>query len=344
MFRFTLKRSLAFTRSFSKSGVWHNDSRAVTDLLFKLPSFNHSTDLQGKRVKENQRKNNDRNIQRNGKNHKFQRERKLVFRWNNGTEKQQAAANDVLEEILKVNPKGDIKAISKDSNKVEETNVRIFLKGIDLGSSGIAMVSIDNSESSDVKLPVVKEIPTRIALKNYSDKLSKRKEEELIQLGVSAHRAGRANDNKPDSSWKIIKVSWQISDYDLKKQKYSEIVSNLEKGSKVSLFINDKDSQNLSPIDDDELKTMNDAVISKRELKRREEVMEKIYKILEEHSSQIVQAGSIKKRIILKVTPNPTNTKDSVDKRAIKEQKKRERQEKLQRRLEKKKMREAEQT
>ncbi|CAG99731.1 Aim23p [Kluyveromyces lactis] len=334
MLRTTFKYSISSIRLFCNNRVLQNESRAVSDLLFNLPTYNPATHR--KSGNNSPHKNRDKHRHRNG--NKDQRNKKLVFRWNSGTEKQQAAANSVLEEILAINSKGNIKAINPETSKLEEANIRNFLKGVNLEINGIAMVSIDNAASGDVRLPIVKEVPTRQALKNYSDKLSKIKEEELIKLGVNIKKTGRRSpDSKADSSWKSIKVSWQISDYDLKKQKCSEIVSNLEKGSKIALFINDKDSSNLSPIDEEELEAMQESSISKKEMKRREEVLEKLNEIISEYSSQITQEGLINQRIIMKVTPNLVNTNNGVDKKALKEQRKRERQEKLQRRIEKKK-------
>ncbi|CDO94767.1 unnamed protein product [Kluyveromyces dobzhanskii CBS 2104] len=333
MFRTASRQVVPVTRLFCLSSTLKGESRAVSDLLFSLPTYTGSA--QQKHNSSPHHKKRDKNRQRNGNGDR--NNRKLVFRWNSGTEKQKTAANSVLEEILAANPKGNIKAINPETNKLAETNIRLFLKGIDLEKNGIAMVSIDTDEQRDVRLPIIKEIPTRQALKNYSDKLSKIKEEELIQLGVNIKKVGRRSaDSKTDSSWKSIKVSWQISDYDLKKQKTSEITSNLEKGFKVSLFINEKDSSNLAPIDAEELEAMKEVSIPKKELKRREEVIEKLQEIVTEYSSQITQEGLINQRIIMKITPNLVNNKLGVDKRALKEQKKLERQEKLQRRLEKK--------
>ena len=233
MFGFTVKRYFHSSRHFSTSRSVFNGSKTLADVLFNLPTY----DVNVHRNKFGNKVNTDKDNSRKRTPRNHYKPKKLLIKWNSGTDKQQAAANSVLEEILKINPKGNIKAIDRDTNEVQLTNVRTFLKGMDLETNGITLVKIDEDEKTGEKVPMVKEIPSRMALKSYSNKLSEMKELELLKLGVNIKRVGRrANETKNEASWKTVKVSWQITDYDLNKQKYNEIVSQLQKGLKLSLI------------------------------------------------------------------------------------------------------------
>lgn len=69
--------------------------------------------------------------------------------------------------------------------------------------------------------------------------------------------------------------------------------------------------------------------------------MERIHEIVDEYAVTPIVEGDIASRLIMKVTPKPT-AKKREDKTALKEQKKRERQAKLERNLEKKRLRDLE--
>lgn len=268
--------------------------------------------------------------------------RKIVVKWNSGSERAQEAANSVLAKIFKMNDRGTIKTVNQDTNRLEETNIREYAKGIDLDRQGFTVVDIQEQDGSQI--PLVKLVESRVALKKYSDELAKQKEQEMASLGISRKRTGKPAENeKSEDCVKQIKVSWQISDADLHKQKANEITAQLQKGFKVYLYVDGKDSFGRSNWADkfedlgEEAGSRNK--LSGKDLKRRSLVLEALQEIAKDVSVQPVVEGSLQTRMIMKLSPKPAASPKQ-DKNVLKEQRKRERQEKLHRRIEKKKQRE----
>lgn len=338
MFNLTARRALINKRGFHLTLAVNNDSKVISDVLFKS-SYNNGARESSPRLQNiKEREKTKKHVRTT--NHKPHSKR-LVIKWSSGTAKQQAAASSVLEEIMAINPKGKIKAVNPEDNTVEEHNIREYLKGIDLNKLGITVVRTLQNEITGEKIPMIKEIQTRLALKNYSNKLSKIKEQELLSKGVGADKIGRRHtESKSDANCKNVKVSWQISDYDLNKQKHNEITSHLRKGLKVALFVNEKDSSNVNPVTAEELSESKSNSLTKKERNRREEVLLKLKEMIADYSTQVSEEGSIFKRMIIKVTPNLVASDQSSDKRALKDQRKKERLEKLNKRLEKKRLKE----
>lgn len=268
--------------------------------------------------------------------------RKIVVKWNSGSERAQEAANSVLAKIFKMNDRGTIKTVNQDTNRLEETNIREYAKGVDLDRQGFTVVDIQEQDGSQI--PLVKLVESRVALKKYSDELAKQKEQEMASLGISRKRTGKPAENeKSEDCVKQIKVSWQISDADLHKQKANEITAQLQKGFKVYLYVDGKDSFGRSNWADkfedlgEEAGSRNK--LSGKDLKRRSLVLEALQEIAKDVSVQPVVEGSLQTRMIMKLSPKPAASPKQ-DKNVLKEQRKRERQEKLHRRIEKKKQRE----
>lgn len=268
--------------------------------------------------------------------------RKIVVKWNSGSERAQEAANSVLTKIFKMNDRGTIKTVNQETNRLEETNIREYAKGVDLDRQGFTVVDIQEQDGSQI--PLVKLVESRVALKKYSDELAKQKEQEMASLGISRKRTGKPAENeKSEDCVKQIKVSWQISDADLHKQKANEITAQLQKGFKVYLYVDSKDSFGRSNWADkfeglgEEAGSRNK--LSGKDLKRRSLVLEALQEIAKDVSVQPVVEGSLQTRMIMKLSPKPAASPKQ-DKNALKEQRKRERQEKLHRRIEKKKQRE----
>lgn len=268
--------------------------------------------------------------------------RKIVVKWNSGSERAQEAANSVLAKIFKMNDRGTIKTVNQDTNRLEEANIREYAKGVDLDRQGFTVVDIQEQDGSQI--PLVKLVESRVALKKYSDELAKQKEQEMASLGISRKRTGKPAENeKSEDCVKQIKVSWQISDADLHKQKANEITAQLQKGFKVYLYVDGKDSFGRSNWADkfedlgEEAGSRNK--LSGKDLKRRSLVLEALQEIAKDVSVQPVVEGSLQTRMIMKLSPKPAASPKQ-DKNVLKEQRKRERQEKLHRRIEKKKQRE----
>ncbi|KAL6948853.1 Carbamoyl-phosphate synthase [Hanseniaspora vineae] len=172
------------------------------------------------------------------------KQKKKVVRFSTGSEKQQAAATSVCEKVFSMSSQGNIKAVDKDTGSLIDTRLLDFIKGIDLTKHGIVIANIFTEEES--KIPLLKIVETRLALKIYSQELAEKKNAELAQLGLKKYASSAtgasssSSASDKDSSLKQIQVSWQISQTDLCNQKINEIVNQLKKGFKVTLYIDTK--------------------------------------------------------------------------------------------------------
>ncbi|CUS24643.1 LAQU0S18e00958g1_1 [Lachancea quebecensis] len=277
--------------------------------------------------------------QTRGPNTGYQGKKRTNFKWSTGSERAQAAANFTLRQVFKLNERGVVKVVNQTTNKLEETSILSWAGELDLQTHGLTIVDIE--QRGTFSIPLVKLVESKTALKKYSDELAKQKEEELMRLGFSSKRTGRKNENDSnEDNLKQIKVSWQISDADLNKQKANEIISQLKKGYKVFLYLNGKDALNKSNWAEDitDQEPTHIKKTSMRELERRQYVVEQLQAIVSEFSLSPAVEGSIETRLIMKLTPKPVASKKE-DRMALKEQRKKERQEKLEKKLEKKKLR-----
>lgn len=305
---------------------------------------------------ENKRTNQNRGLPRNSPNNfkptnfhknKFERpqtRKNISVTWSTGSERDKQAANSVLSQIFRMNKAGLINTINVDDNKVHQTNIRIFAKGIDLSKVGFSIVNFEQLNET-TQIPLVKIVDRKVALKKYSDEIANRKQKELQSMGILKRRPSKTSEaDKGEDSTKRIKVSWQIKEDDLSKQKTHEIISQLKKGYKVHLCIDDRNNinaknwsagfENLGASD----KVAN-KVLSSSEMKKRTFILDKLSGIADDYSVQPVHEGTIETKMLIKLAPKTSNNKD---REALKEQRRKERQEKLMKRLEKQKQREEE--
>lgn len=258
--------------------------------------------------------------------------------WRTGTERAQEAANNVLSSIFAANPRGDIKIINPETNEIQVTNIKEFARGIDLQHKGFAIVDYEKINAS-TKLPLIKLIESKLALKRYSDILAKKKDEELRKLGYS--RNSSKNDKSNHEGVKHVRITWQITLDDLRKQKAHEITSALKKGVKVNIYIDDKslmgrpDQNWMIEFEEGIMLSKSPGTIGNNILKMREEKLQTLINILEEYALEPNIIGNTTTRVMLKCIPKPNFTLDT-NKRALKEQKRKERLQKLQERTERK--------
>ncbi|SCU87666.1 LADA_0E05424g1_1 [Lachancea dasiensis] len=276
----------------------------------------------------------------------YQTKKRLTINWTTGSERAQNAANHTLKQILKLNDRGVIKVVNQETNKLEETTVMIWASEIDLEHFGFLVVNVEQRGSHNI--PLVKLVDSKTALKKYSDELAKLKEQELMKMGFSHRKLGKKNEkDSADDNLKQIKVSWQISDSDLNKQKANEITSQLKKGYKVYLYLNGKDALNKANWADD-ITSSAEVLESKfksqkttaKELKRRQQVLEQLIEIVSELALQPSIEGSTESKLIMKLSPKTSITKKE-NKTALKEERKRQRQAKVEMKVEKKRRNEA---
>lgn len=305
---------------------------------------------------ENKRTSKTREIPKNSSNnfkpHNFhknklekpQSRKNISVTWSTGSERDKLAANSVLSQIFRMNKAGVINIINVDDNKVQQTNIRIFAKGIDLSKVGFSIVNFEQLNET-TQIPLVKLVDRKVALKKYSNEIADRKQKELLSMGILKKRPPKTSEaDKAEDSIKRIKVSWQIKEDDLSKQKAHEIISQLKKGYKVHLCIDDRNNinaknwsvgfENLGTSD----KIANKA-LSSSELEKRTFILDKLQGIADDYSIQPVNEGTIETKMLIKLAPKTSNNKD---REALKEQRKKERQQKLMKRLEKQKQREGE--
>ncbi|EJS43176.1 YJL131C [Saccharomyces arboricola H-6] len=271
------------------------------------------------------------------------KKKRILITWSTGTARAKEAANSVVSEIFQKNYKGNIKIVDPITHRIESSNIRYFAKGIDLDKVGLSIANVEQIDDQN-QIPLVKIVESRVALKKYSDFLAKKKEKELMELGVMNKSFKTLEADKKEDNLKHIKISWQIENDDLQRQKAHEIVSLLKKGSKVTLYLDDKNNINsnnwLEGFEElDHLQEGGTTRVSKSILQKRAAVLETLKEIVSEYANEPVLLGNIGMKMIMKLTPRDVKPQDN-DKRALKELRKKERQEKLQKRIEKKKLKE----
>ncbi|CAL9731834.1 hypothetical protein MOUN0_M06502 [Monosporozyma unispora] len=274
------------------------------------------------------------------------RSKRLMVKWTTGSERARLAANQIIKEVYDLNKDGTIKMVDQETNQVQTSDIRNFIKGLNLEEEGLSIVNVEKNDVNKykvVQIPLLKRVDAKTALKRYTDLLVKEKEKELAELGLLKKKN---NSSKKDPTIKHIRITWQISEDDLNNQKANEINSLLQKGHKVNLYIESR-SNNLpkSWLENFEELENNEAAkrLSKREIKDNNNLMENLKDIVEPYSITPVIEGSIYNKMIMKLAPRP-DTKPNVDKKSLRDERKKERQLKLQRRIEKKQMKESEST
>lgn len=277
-----------------------------------------------------------------GKNHSkkpLKRTKNIVIRWTTGSDRAKEVANSAMSKIFHMNHEGNIKVVNPATNSMEQTNIRQFAKGINLDEAGLTIVDVDQIDEY-TKVPIVKLVESRVALKKYSDEMAKQKEKELLEMGVIKRPSKSSDADKGESSIKRLKISWQIKPDDLSKQKAHDMITQLKKGFRVYIYIDSKNNGNsrnwLDNFENIESQHLSEGKkLSKKELEQRSFVLEKILALLKEYSTQSVIDGTVEGKMLVKLCPKPSAS-DQKDKQALREKRKRERQEKLQKRIEKK--------
>lgn len=270
--------------------------------------------------------------------HKTHGRNNLAITWTSGSDRDKEAANAMVSQIFRMNKAGAIKFVNSTTSKLEEANIRSFAKGIDLEKNGLVIVNFEEIDET-TKIPLVKLVDRKVALKRFSDERAKRKEQEMISLGLVKKKPARSSDGeKTDDNVKQIKISWQIRDDDLKRQKAHEITSQLKKGYKVFLYIDDKkciNSKNWATEFDAPLRKNAQKDLNAKELNQRNYILQQLEEIVDEFSNQPIIEGSAETKVLMKLTPKNVTTEPN-SKQYLKEQRKKERQEKLQQRIQRK--------
>jgi len=344
-----LKKSAIIARSFNSNNKGTLESG---DLLRDIIS-NRQSKINSLKVNEVKNRNFmlSRDTKRSGyfkkktsnMNRNINKKKRIVINWDSGTERAQEAANHTIKEIFKLNSKGDIRIFDNECHKIEPSNIRHYARGLDLNKFGMSIVDIETVDE-EIRIPLVKIVDSKTALKRYSDDMAKLKKDELIEKGIIRKKFN--DPSKSEDTLKHIKLSWKIREDDLSNQKSHEIEGLLQKGNKVNIYIDNNNNGTpkhwldnfekvLNPLEDTSQVPVR---IPKKELKRRNEIMEQILTLVEELSVAPVVEGDVTSKVIIRLSPKPA-TKPNVDKQVLKEERRRARQEKLEERIQRKKER-----
>ncbi|CCK69379.1 Aim23p KNAG_0C02680 [Huiozyma naganishii CBS 8797] len=342
------KLLLLQTRTFCQSSHLHYYSSNNSILRNVTNNLNHNSSQKVDLPSGGRGGSEYKNSRSNDSNpthsyNKVRRPKKIVINWRTGTERAQMAANSIIAEIFKLNEKGDIMFIAPGSNKLESSNVRKFARGLDLGQYGLSIVNVEKVSGFNGnrrQVPLIKIVDSEVALRKYADELGKRKRDELVELGVlSKNNTGP----KRDTSLKHIRVSWRINLDDLEHQKAYEINKLLKRGHKVNLYLDEGQQPSKDWILNFQ-NTLTDSgskdSISKRDKAQRKIVLERIQELVDEWSTTPAIEGTIYGKMIMKLAPRiiPNDNKDKMN---LKNERKKERQLKIQERIERKKLRES---
>lgn len=274
-----------------------------------------------------------------------------IPKWEYGTDLEKEYMNHVFKQIYEVNEEGLVLFIN-DSGELEEGTV---LRYVDLVPKDHVIGIVDKQEQRGEMFTLVKILPRRAKLQEYSDKMAENK--------TKLYGRGNKKPKNKDASLKHIKISWEISQSDLDNQKTNEVISQLKKGFKILLVIGQRRDIGAKRFSFDELSQKKESELSQEEKEkleeieneqeegeeefqalnhfeqtRRNKVLEQVKAIFEERSKYTVK-GDIRSRIVINAEPLETVTpeKKEDEKKKLKEQKKLERQLKEKQRLEKKK-------
>ncbi|CCE61982.1 hypothetical protein TPHA_0B03100 [Tetrapisispora phaffii CBS 4417] len=353
---FSHSRCILYELNFDKTSTALNSSIKVNSEKIKGETKSNEdgksikfslADLYNKTQKSNVRSSNYSNSykSRSFKSNPIilQKKSSNLPNWINGTEKAKLAATLTYKEILKHNKFGKIKTINPTTGKLTDSKIQDIIRNIDLDKNGIQIVNFEKNMDESIT-PIVKIIESKIALEKYSQDLAKIKNQELVESGSSANKfKGKKPNEKSAKSIKYIRITWRIENDDLRRQKAHEIQTALKRGMKVHIFIDDNYNASNNWITDFELH-LNDSdhKLTKSENTKRESLVKTLEQIFQSDSISPIIAGSIKSKMLIKLSPIQEKTESKGDSnkdnkaKDLKTQKKLLRQQKLEERTKRK--------
>lgn len=339
------KRSTSLVRPFgSNSHNYMAGNDLLRDIISNKLSKDNALQTANNKIKNMRLKSRNVNYKEGTKtiqhgNWNANKKKKIVVNWQTGSERAQDAANNVIKQIFKLNQRGSIKIVNPETHQIDTVNIRNYAKGLDLDRFGFSIVDIEEIDEN-TRLPLIKIVETKTALKKYSDDIAKKKKQELIGKGLFKKKF--LDNSKSESSLKHIKLSWNIKEDDLLNQKANEIEGLLKKGNKINIYIDNKKNvaskywlESFENLDDSSSENELAYKFSKKEIKQRNFIVEQLQNIVEELSIAPVIVGSVNTRLIMKLSPKPI-IKQQNDKHALKDERKRLRKEKLEKRIQRK--------
>ncbi|KAG7841673.1 hypothetical protein KL942_001552 [Ogataea angusta] len=248
-----------------------------------------------------------------------------------GTAKDQDTLKLVFEKSREVNPKGFVKLIRKGEN-LGVMSLRTALAQIDLSKEGfLFMGPVRDQKFGDVGL--LKVASPQKARKQLSKHLQQQKtqhfQEENPRL-IAKQQKQESRQREPDV--KMVRVSWQITPHDLTSQKRHEVETQVKKGERIRIVIDDKDN-----FDADVRVTGDERSLTELEATKRGKIESFLDQLLEELGVEFHKEGEIYDKVSYDVKPQERKSELSPEeKKRLKQLKKQEKQEKLRQRTEEK--------
>lgn len=333
-------RLLTFKQTLARFSKWHNKDNGNNDILKTLQSLQFENLKEPKFYKNNSKVFNSpkkeykvNHKKQTGKNSskEWRGKRQKTLMWISGNPKQQEVASAMAARIIELNIGGKMKLLDPLSGSISMTSIFQFCKEVDLDKYGLDIVNVEK-KSDELTIPLIKLISPKIAQKNYSDALAEQRRKEL---GFEEQKKSKKSNDK-----KFVRISWEISNEDLRKQKTTEILKLFEKDNTVELLIGKKqDFKNdfISSFENlnQKISAKSQKKLSESEEEKRLNLLDYIEKLLVRKNIQSTTMGSIHSKIAITCKPaivrgsDLTENSNTDEKRELKKQKKLERQEKL---------------
>ncbi|KAG7729833.1 hypothetical protein KL933_000913 [Ogataea haglerorum] len=248
-----------------------------------------------------------------------------------GTAKDQDTLKLVFEKSREVNPKGLVQIIRKGEN-LGVMNFRTALAQIDLSKEGfLFMGSVRDQKFGDVGL--LKVASPQKARKQLTKHLQQQKTQQLQEENprlIAKQQKQENRQKEPDV--KMVRVSWQITLHDLTSQKRHEVETQVKKGERIRIVVDDKDN-----FDADVRVAGDEKSLTELEATKRGKIESFLDELLEELGAEFHKEGEIYDKVSYDVKAQERkNELSPEEKKRLKLLKKQEKQEKLRQRTEEK--------
>ncbi|KAG7890971.1 hypothetical protein KL905_000689 [Ogataea polymorpha] len=248
-----------------------------------------------------------------------------------GTAKDQDTLKLVFEKSREVNPKGLVKIIRKGEN-LGVMSLRDALAHIDLSKEGfLFMGSVRDQKFGEVGL--LKVDSTQKARKQLTKHLQQQKTQQFQRENPRlVAKQQKQESRQKELDVKMVRVSWQITLHDLTSQKRHEVETQVKKGERVRIVIDDKDN-----FDADVRVAGDERSLTELEATKRAKIENFLDELLEELGVEVHKEGEIYDKVSYDVKPQERkNELSPEEKKRLKQLKKQEKQEKLRQRTEEK--------
>lgn len=322
-------------KQHSKSGVkTPKESVLGFDTNFKVRS-NNTFGTQNYAYKKEHNNFNNRPADKAYKKDQRSRNKAYVTNIKTGTQKAQEAFRETVNQIYKINPKGIINFVDTKTKQIELMDILKLSESINLDKTGIDIVDLAENKPGQ-RIAIVKLVKVEFAIKKYNDHLAKVREQELAKAGYIKKKFTDNSHSK--EKLKHVKISWQITLDDFRKQKLQEITRFLERDFKVNLYLAEKNElkknnwlENFNLVNDEYHH------LSKRTLQSRKTFIDELHSVLDEFIKSFKTEGRIENRMIIEIIPKSKSVSSTLSSGMdLREEKRKKRQARLLRHLEKK--------